>query len=280
MCCTLAPATLSKTILYTAELPDPKGGVMHTLGYSNMAVSVGPNAMLLPIPSKTPMGPENIIDTRSAPNCLKDMVEAITPKTRSDTRSLGSDGLKGIQVFDSGSYTVVLAEDASAIPSALGFVPMAKRPKINQAIFDAYARLYPYSQFALCCWSGHVSAEPLLWWYTPTDTANLFLPGLDGHDGRPPNLNADVATDHSLIVGTGLRAMSQASPVYYTDRSMDRSVQPYLAARVAGVKTMRTMRNGDWYFPIRNFARLGYEGQNTNLFERVVPGTSWAVEAQ
>jgi hypothetical protein len=278
---TLAPATLSKTILYAAELPDPKGGVLHTLGYGNTAVSVGPNAMLLPIPSKTPMGPENIIDTRSAKNFLKDMVEAITPKTRGFARSLGVDGLtKGIQVFDSGSYTVVLAEDASAIPSALGFVPMAKRPKINQDIFDAYARLYPNSQFALCCWSGLVDAEPLLWWYKPTDTENLFLPGLDGHDGRAPNLNADVTTDHALIVGTELRAMSQASPVHYTDWRMGSNVTPYLATRVAGMKTQRSMRNGDWYFPIRNFSRLGYEGQNTNLFERVVPGTSWAIEAQ
>jgi len=35
--------------------------------------------------------------------------------------------------------------------------------------------------------SGYVDAEPLLWWYEPSDEENLFIPTMDAHDGGPPN---------------------------------------------------------------------------------------------
>lgn len=66
MCCTLQPAQLSKTIVYAGRA-QRQGKPVAVLAYQNTASSsVGANAMVLPFPTDTTMGPDNIIDTREA----------------------------------------------------------------------------------------------------------------------------------------------------------------------------------------------------------------------
>ena len=258
---------MSKTILYAAEtLIDNR--IVHVMGYQNQAETWGPNAMLLPIPTDMKMGATNMLDMSKAKHVLSDYGEAVKRHTRGFSRGLRSlgmdDDLEAPVVFDKGSYTVVLAEDARAIPGALDRVPANKRPAPKQAIFDAYAALYPNWKIALCCWDGRLSAEPLLWWYEPTDPGRLFLPALDGHDGNPPNIHAKVNVDHSIVVGSVTKP--QGNNVHFKDTITD-ELRPFLATKVTGTEfqDMR-MSNGDFAI---NMSRVAY-GAGGDI-QRVLP---------
>ncbi len=287
MCCTLEPSEVEKTIVVCIEAKHPETNrVVHVAGYQNKAKADGPNAMLLPFPTTSPMNAGNVIDTRQCTQILKDYAESVVVAAYAVNFSGAEaehDDSRGVQVFESGSYTVILCADAAAIPSALQRVPIDKRPEVNQAIFDRYAELYPASnwQFALCCWNGAVDAEPMLWWYTPSDPTTLFLPGLDAHDGRPPVLDATVAVDHVLVVGSNIRVVQNSQRVYFSDR-IPEAVKPFVSTHVAGAEFRRIevdgtvfdegrLVNGDWHFAVDDFAKLDATEDNQRFFKRVSP---------
>lgn len=280
MCVTLAPAKLSNTTLYAAEVRTPDRTV-HVLGYQNKAqnLAVGApakrihrgkddwdwespaprpeakrpvlsgNAMLLPFPARPgSMTHANVLETKGCPNILKDLAEAVRPKFRSKGAMLGGDAIAksfSVQVFDTGIYTVVLASDARAIPGALGRVPEERRPQLNPEIFEAYASWYPDWTMALCCFSNTeaVLADPLLWWYEPMRPDRLFAPSLDSHTGGVPDLTAEVEIDHSVVFGTF--DMEAGDDVYYKD-NVPAALKPYLLERVVGDQFHGPSNNGDF----------------------------------
>ncbi|NJM53494.1 MAG: hypothetical protein HC846_08980 [Blastocatellia bacterium] len=223
MCCSVSPnveVKFSDTILYAAEVVNLQDKTVHVLGYQNRAqnniknFSVSPvkfwnkfknifsspeneqgNAMILPFPAvPRTMSKENVLDTEKCPKILKDIAEALKPPPpRSQGFQLQSQGSERatVQVFEAaGIYTVVLADDARAIPDALDQVPKEKRPKLNPELFDAYAKWYPDWTIALCCFNNDDLQEalPMLWWYGPMFPEKLFLPALDCHTGSIPSL--------------------------------------------------------------------------------------------
>ena len=228
MCFTLEPSRMSGTILYAAETT-LNDRLLHVMGYQNRAENKGwgPNAMLLPIPSALPMTSANAVDMTSCKHVLRDYEKALVASTA--RRSRGFDkGMdlsdRSVQVFDSGSYTVVLASDAKYINSALSQVPENKRPKPNPTIFEAYSKLYPGWHIALCCYDGDIDAEPMVWQYEPIDPSNLFAPALDGHNGKPPVLSSPVDRDHSVIV-----SLVKSPPGKYGLRMPDAQFLPDLS---------------------------------------------------
>jgi len=258
MCCTLAPAELKNTILYAADAR-VDGKYVHVLGYQNLATnhSPGPNAMILPFPASAPMGPDNILDVSGCRRILKDMAYSIAERSRGLTKSAST--LRSAQVFESGAYTIVLAEDASDIPGALHRVPEAKRPPLNAEIFEAYSQWYPNWPIALCCFSNRASldADPILWWYEPKEENSLFAPALDAHDGRAPNLRRNVEVDHTLIYGSCVDP--HGSKVQYRDELPNR-VRSLLAPSIIGRTVRQSMPNGDFTISVEKVrsARMGY----------------------
>lgn len=199
MCVTTEPSSMSNTILYGAQV-NLNGVLNHVLGYQNKAETNSPNAMLLPIPSAKPLGPKNVHDMTKCPALLDTYAAYLKPQTRALSLTKGVDFSNApVQIFDSGSYTVVLATDPAKIVDALDSVPANKRPRPNKDIFDAYAGWYPGWHVALCCYADSIKAEPLVWSYEPLNPDVLFLPGLDAHDGKVPNLSDDIVRDHSVI---------------------------------------------------------------------------------
>lgn len=263
MCLTLEPSRMSGTILYAAETIF-NGKLVHVMGYQNKAENLGsgPNAMLLPIPSASVMGPENAIDMRACKNVLKDYEQAYLdqkPRTRGLTKGL-SDSMDfsraAVQVFDSGSYTIVLARDANYINTALEQVPENKRPNPRPDIFGAYAKLYPGWHIALCCYDGAVEAEPMVWQYEPLDPAHLFAPALDGHDGKIPNMNVRVDRDHTIILSMVNRSKTRYA--MELSRSRTASVIPpshqYLFGKnFYGTQQHVATQNGDFIFRVADF---------------------------
>jgi hypothetical protein len=253
---------MTDTILYAAEALH-KGALVHVMGYQNHAENkaTGPNAMLLPIPSDAGMGPDNMLDTSKAKNILKDYQTTIRAQQR-HTRSLskGFDertyGSRSVQVFDKGSYTIALAEDARDLPAALGRIPEGRRPEMSAPIFNAYAQLYPGWKMALCAWDGSIDAEPLLWWYEPKDPSRLFMPALDAHDGLAPRLATNVPLDHTLVVGSVSAPPPNTSEVAFTS-PLPAHLQPFLASRVTGIEHNkgRTLKNGDFSCRMANIGK-------------------------
>lgn len=251
-----------------AGVGERDGKLVHVLSYQNTAEdrSGNPNAMVLPIPSAVPMTEANAIDTRGFKGYMDDIAEAtkIHAKTLGATRGFAAVAAGGVDalVFDVGSYTVVLAEHVKQIPAALERVPEHKRPTLSYRFLLGMMKMYPETPIAVCCWSGRVEAEPLLWWYEPKDPSHLFIPTMDAHDGNAPDLEAIVETDHIVSVGTfNSKQIAPRHPVKYKKPLPD-IVKTLLPTHVFGTELPGRMKNGDTFFkvsdlnPERGYPRL------------------------
>lgn len=249
MCCTFTESKMSNTRIYVGEA-QRQGKLVHVLAYQNSAVSNKPNAMVLPFPTSAKMGQENAIDTSKFKNFLEDISNASKHITKSAGRrsmTLGSDGFDDdsrAEVFDSGSYTIVLATNVWQIPEALSRVPAEKRPNVTSEFLIGYNELYPEQPIAVCCWNGAIEAEPLMWWYEPRNGATLFIPTMDAHDGKAPKVGARVDVDHLLSVGSTNGNMGD--PVKYSQaKNIPDAVKELLPTNVHGKQLMGRIENGD-----------------------------------
>lgn len=262
MCITLEPARLSNTLIYAAEA-QRNGETFHVIGYQNkVQAAKGANAMLLPLPAEGPLGPDNIVDTRSFKEILDaydHAVERLAPKRRSrsltkSADSFGADSRRGFQVFKSGSYTIALAEKPTMLRRAIEHVPENVRPEIPGSFLVALNQLYPDWPIALCCFDGaEVKApEPLLWYFKPRFNRVLFAPAIDAHNGQPPKPEDRVLRDHKLAFGS-----------YRSTRPMDRQLteeiqrivpidhQWMFQPSIVGAKIDYTTGNGDFCLPVQ-----------------------------
>jgi hypothetical protein len=247
MCISLHESEMASTQLYVGEAQH-QGKTVHVLAYENSASSDGPNAMVLPFPTKVPMGPDNVIDTSKFKWFLKDISNAtkmqsrgMTRKSRSVSFGLDDDLLGAAQVFDVGSYTVVLADNVEQIPSALRKVASHRRPTVTMGFLEGFAELYPEQPIALCCWSGAIEAEPLMWWYEPSDSSTFFIPTMDAHNGQAPKLSAMVKTDHIISVG----GVAHAGVGVHYSGVIPREVAHLIPTHVYGTKLPGLVKNGD-----------------------------------
>lgn len=246
---TSSSSKLSDTLIYSGSAIKNDKDV-HVLAYQNTAHSYGPNAMILPFPTSKTMDESNIIDTRTFPAFLKNISNASKVKSF----SLGEDRLsaKGLsrsiaKVFDVGSYTVVLAESAFQIPEALSRVNSSKRPTVSSEFLIGFNSLYPDRPIALCCWEGNVKAEPLLWWYEPTDPNVLFVPTMDAHDGQAPDTKSFVDTDHIISIGSTDEGITgKHNPVLYMNE-IPSDVRSLLPDHVYGTQVKSRIKNGDMF---------------------------------
>lgn len=260
-CCSMFPAKFTSTIGYAGE-GRHDGQIVHVLGYQNTAqndLPSGANALFLPIPAQAgTMRQTNILDTSKYKNVLTDIKNAIpvsVPRGATFGKSKASPQAAAI-VFEHDIYTIVLAPNAKAIPEALAKVPAAKRPAMNNAIFEAYDKWYPGWTFALCCFNTKEKKEaaPMVWWYQPLYKDKLFFPALDAHSGKPPDLNANVDVDHTLAFGSVARKLPQGSsnPVRYRD-VLPKNVKDLFPPDVTGDQFQREMKNGDFWLNLSTF---------------------------
>lgn len=203
MCITTSEADLSKTVVYGGRAVH-EGKNVHVLAYQNKAESFsGPNAMFLPIPSDIPMTSKNLVDTSKFPDFLDDI--AYASKNSRLARGLDHDSFAGdvgiAEVFDVGSYTVIIASNLKQVPEALERVPEKRRPAFSDAFLRGMQGLYPSDQVLICCFDGSIEAEPILCWYVPRNEDRIFIPTMDAHNGGSPNLEVRVRTDHKILTG-------------------------------------------------------------------------------
>jgi hypothetical protein len=253
MCICVGESRMSDTMLYVGDAYRD-GKYVHVLAYQNTAESLTgePNAMILPFPTDEVMDERNILSTSNYKSFLRNISDATKRQRRDRTKgimTLGCAASDDALVFDVGSYTVVLASHVKQIPEALKRVPEYKRPNVSYRFLLGYGNLYPNQPVAICCWSGTVDAEPLLWWYSPKDKNTFFIPTMDAHDGGAPDLNAMVQTDHIISVGSSLEEIKSGSSVNYTDSLSAEAIQ-LLPSHVFGTRMKSRVKNGDLYLSI------------------------------
>ncbi len=258
MCLTLEPATLSNTIIYAAEVMHD-AGLRHVIGYQNSvrSRSGGPNAMLLPFPAEGRVGRENLVNGEKFKDileCYETAVERLRPRSRSRNLTKGfSDGallgaVASFEVFESGSYTIALAERADGLIPALAEIPVEKRPALTKPFVDALGELYPDWPIALCCFNGSMDEpEPLFWWFKPRFPEVLFAPAIDAHDGRPPSLEHQVQRDHTLAFASYASGRSVDTTLQYAiERKVPEEHRWLFDAHVCGRKFQGASPNGDF----------------------------------
>ena len=268
MCMSADRAEFSGTRIYVGDAV-VEGRYVHVLAYQNVAKNLSdkPNAMILPFPASKPMVEQNVIDTTEFKGFLKDISEATVIRRRS--RSFGEDfygatlSAKAL-VFDSGSYTVVLANKTDQIPEALNKVPINKRPTLTDNFLADFGQLYPEHQVAVCCWDGSVEAEPILWWYEPINADTYFVPTMDAHDGNAPDIKAVVNTDH--IISVSHPSGKQVNYTHDTEKMPTRA-RNLLPTHVHGVKLHRPMRNGDMTIKVSDI-KSKYDGRSGPMIVR------------
>lgn len=248
MCISSGPAHLSNTKIYVGEA-EKDSKTVHVLAYQNNAEAFygAPCSMILPFPTSVPMSDKNVIDTSKFKTFLQDITDASKIQMRSLGVAKGGVDSLDADVFDVGSYTVVLATNAKQIQSALKRVPEDKRPIVTDSLLHGFDTLYPGQPLAVCCWNGSVEAEPLLWWYEPTDKETLFVPTMDAHDGLLPKVEANVETDHTISVGTAYVSRNVSKNRVHYKSAVPSLVKQLLPEYVWGVQLPHRMKNGDMF---------------------------------
>lgn len=250
MCMSVARANFSTTKVYAGE-GMAGGRYVHVVAYQNKAESQTsePNAMILPFPTDVPLHRGNVIDTSNFPKFLEDITNASKIQRRSLGFSMSSAMVAkgGVDVFQSGSYSVILADNIKLVPGAMSNIPDDRRIALSYRFLMSFGKLYPDQPVAVCLWKGTVKAEPLLWWYEPKDKGTLFIPTMDSHDGNGPDLEARVETDHIVSVGSNMLNDSRLyHRVHYQD-SIPGHARDLLPVYAYGTELPKQMLNGDMF---------------------------------
>lgn len=295
MCVSTSEAVFSKTTIYAGEATR-EDKLVHVLAYQNTAASLrslsttdpvrsgrfdwkvvqarqipktlaAGNAMLLPIPASAQVTRANVIDTSRAPQFLDDIAEAIPSYSNARGAAkgvtIGAANSKGVDVFKTGIYTVVLvnpgASEADVIDALEHQVPADMRPTISNELLRTYLHeWYAGWHLAICCFNNTRAAEatPLVWVYEPLHPDVLFVPGLDSHTGQLPLVNESVYADHTIAVGSRVHKyhppMGANGPYSVTFRNstlMGSDLANVAPRYVLGRRyNNEKLPNGDWVF--------------------------------
>lgn len=250
MCVTSGEAQIANTRTYVYATTDKEGSPLHVSGYQNEATSlVGPNCMFLNFAGtdlRLVNGPEHTTRfMRDMTDYLPELV--YVPQMRGGGDMFGS--YRSATVIDYGDYTVVSAEDNADILGALASVREDRRPQLTsnmEEMLDFYQHECPNDSFVLGCFNGAVKPKhPIVVSYKPRNSEVLTIPGLDGHDGRPPVVGAPVY--RGFRVAFGVEGVGVAHTLYYND-AVNSAWAP---ASVVGFFDNRTDGpNGDYVVPI------------------------------
>lgn len=263
---TLGPANLSKTLVFSGEAYHPKSGITgvlytHLLGFQSRAETDRPNAVVLPIPTKAPLGPDNVVSLPEGVPLFRNMERTLKGMLERAKGGPPRQGYPERYVFHAGSYTVVLAKDASQLPMAIMALPEDLRPVLTREIQALCVRQYPQWPLALCAWNGRIEAEPLLWWYEPRERRSLFLPTLVARGAHP---EAQVERDQTLLVGSTLHPFGITYP-----GAKDRG--PFLSDLFWGQDLKGPGPNGDTLVAAEDFRGLRNVRGRHDLHARLDP---------
>lgn len=260
MCCTLEEAQISNTVIYAGDTRHPTEGLVHVIGYQNRISSEGVNAMLLPFPAEGKVGRQNLVNGQAFKDILTaygDAVERLRPQMLGDDmlrsafdddQPIGCAAASSFEVFESGSYTIFLADNVGSLGLALKEDTRYRdQLKIPYRFLLSLKEMYPNWPMALCCFEGRMDApEPLFWWYHPRHPNLLFAPAIDAHDGNPPKLGQIVHRQHTLAFASHEGREIDPTLDYAIVNTVPTDHRWMFSARVCGTVLDMPTQNGDF----------------------------------
>ncbi len=276
MCVTTGRADMTGTMVYGYIPPIGSNGVRrHVVGYQNQAESLsGPNCMLLNYAGtdlSLVYGPERTT------SMMADMTSHLEGVEEIHTTRGGVFAYAAARVENYGDYTVVISQSPSAIIEALhsNVIPANRRPTFDRALMDMlqfFGTQYGNDTFVLACFDGDAKVmptHPIVVSYVPRQPQYITVPGLDGHDGKVPEVGSTVYRD-DFKVAFGAYGID-LFPVKYDD-----AVNPLWApASVLGFVDNRPDGgpNGNYCLPISLIRN--YRDPRTDELDRKLraPGT-------
>lgn len=281
--------------------------IYHVLGYSNSVRSTGKprplalvgtasvhhdfgwdiepvqyttgNAMLFALPAEPgSFDAAGLMPTARYPHFMRDFARPFASNDLAATRSRNPVGYAResaplvVKGFDDDTYDVIISPKASAIPSVLDQVDLAKRPEANPALYAQLDLLYPGWTFVLFCFQEMDRDQHgcALMRYKPMQRYShlLYAPGLDGHNGAIEA--GKVHLNHTVIVGTYDYAKSaQVHDVYFEEDGI-RDAMPWLNTRVIG-----RQYNADFEAPQGDFLFLLEDVRQGNYRARRMLPPGW-----
>ncbi|MBX9572072.1 MAG: hypothetical protein K2X77_24480 [Candidatus Obscuribacterales bacterium] len=205
------------------------------------------NCLVIPLLGK--WGSLQLLNTSEVPNILIDVSNSLKlPQPRRLMVGSSYGGSSAIIFLQFSIYDIVIAENASALPSVLSQINPLKRPKINEEVFNTLEAWYQ-CPIAVCCFNNGESgsAKPLAFAFEPLYPERLVVYTLDSHDGQRPDPSALVNLDHTVFVGSYLTPGSMCAHVSYQDE-IPAHLRPYLPLNVMGTPIGEKMENGDIIF--------------------------------
>lgn len=205
-----------------------------------------------------------LLNTMDVPNILEDISYSLAEPTPialsfgTGASDGGGDG--GIVFVQLGIYDIVIAKDASSLPSALAQIHPLKRPTVNTSVFETLEQWYR-CPVAVCCFNNAESgkAKPLAFAFEPLYPDKLVVYTLDAHDGKPPDPTASVVLDHTVFVGSYLTPPSIGAAVKYGDE-IPEHMQPYVLQNVMGTRIDEKLENGDIIFSTSDVRAGKFDG--------------------
>jgi hypothetical protein len=278
MCITVNHAKLSKTKILS--LPLENGN--HFIAYSNKVKNLSgkPNAMILPIPGET--SPALFHDTTK----YKDFMDEITENCdlHEDYMGMRSRGMKGVlsfEQFELGMYTVGLSKNFNGVRDFIDALPEEKRPEISEELKSFFQEKYAGWSFAICVFDSDktIDAQPIAFEYKPFGSQLLYFPTMDGHDGKAPNIDDMVNTDHTFIYEhTGSMEIPKGSFWGYEKQfvTLKAEVPGFLQNRkYRAVFSRNLQKNGDTFVNIDEMTASNFTEEPA--FKRIHPVPNVAV---
>jgi len=266
MCVSARPAEFAATSLYLGKKMHPQHGEVFVFGYQNTAhnLSHGPNAMLIHLPTHH-FSQENLLDTHRARTIFQNMRASVRDY---DTlrSSRGPSAKSSYQIVHHSIYTIIIAQDATAIPEAMMHVEPRKRVSVSGSLIEFYARHYSKHLMTLWCFDNQEAqtASATFLWYTSFHPDFFMLPAVDAHTGNAPDLQKQVLVDHWVFLGSDEKIPHWDTFTY--DTAMRGDVLEYLPRYVTGKRFGGYMNNGDFVAPLQNILNSG-----TNALMRYTP---------
>lgn len=256
MCVTSDPAELSGTFIGGWDVNHPEYGKRRVMVYENTPENhaARPNCMLLHVPAVGAIMPEHFIDTSAHPTFLRDIYEAVKPRTR------GSRGMEENFVHQMGIYHIAVVNTVTVdeVSRVLTRIPVAKRPVITQELIEFYMDEFPGWPIVLCCFNNQDAAEatPIMFHYEPQDWNEIFFPTLEAH-GTIPQIGEEVEWHQKLVIGFP----EDNLPRWVTDVPkviVPAELKPWLPKYAASFYTHGSFGNDDRYFCLDKLDQMPY----------------------
>jgi len=260
MCVTSAPARIvgTKTVTYATTLDDQP---VHINFYQNQArnLSLEGNCMFLNYPGThldMVEGPQHTLRLMDLMTAKLETLEKVEPVRM---MSFGGVSRDAVTVHEYGDYTTILAQGPADILEAIEQVRPDRRPqrtdRLEQMVYF-YMAMFPKDSFSLSCFSGQVEpTHPIAVSYRPRRPEMLTAPGLDGHDGNPPEIGQLMQRD--FTVGFAVEGVTTGMPVHYYGSTGSEAWAP---TSVAGFVDNRPLAHNLDYAVLKSDLREGYTG--------------------